>query len=317
VTRRLDDPHWPTAGQWIAGRHRPDPLGTVGLLGIPLCKGSITPGRCDLAPDAIREALERFSTYDLAEGHDLCDLAVRDFGNLALADATPGEAAAEIVAVVSRRREEVDLLVIFGGDNSLTRPACVGSSQSLANCALLTLDAHLDLRDLDPGPTNGNPVRGLLDDGLSGSHIVQVGIQSFANSQVYTNVARAAGIEVITVEKVRSIGTAEAAARALARLGEGADTIYVDIDIDVLDRVFAPACPGSRPGGLLPFELFEAARMCGAYHKVAVVDLVEVDPARDCAQATVFAAARCFLSLASGFRSRFEAGGEAVRGAAG
>ena len=29
----------------------------------------------------------------------------------------------------------------------------------------MTLDAHLDLRDLDGGQTNSNPIRGLLEDG--------------------------------------------------------------------------------------------------------------------------------------------------------
>ena len=47
----------------------------------------------------------------------------------------------------------------------------------------MTLDAHLDLRDLEGGQTNSNPIRGLLEDGLPGHNIVQIGIQAFVNSQ--------------------------------------------------------------------------------------------------------------------------------------
>ena len=39
----------------------------VALLGAPMEAGSVTPGRCDLAPDAVRAALRRFSTYDLVD----------------------------------------------------------------------------------------------------------------------------------------------------------------------------------------------------------------------------------------------------------
>ena len=63
-----------------------------------------------------------------------------------------------------------------------------------ALCGLLTIDAHLDLRSLDGGLSNGNPVRALLADGLPGGQIVQVGLQSFANSAAYAEVAREAGI---------------------------------------------------------------------------------------------------------------------------
>jgi formiminoglutamase len=188
----------------------------------------------------------------------------------------------------------------------VTRPACRGLGLPLSQCALLTLDAHLDLRDLDHGPLNGNPVRGLLEDGLSGSHIIQIGIQPFANSAVYAKVARDSGIEVIDIHQVRSQGIAEVTTRALSRLGEIAARIYVDIDLDVLDRSCSPGTPGSRPGGLLPIELFAAARVCGAHPKVAAVDLVEVDPSKDISDMTVFAAASCLLSVASGFRARFE-----------
>ena len=42
-----------------------DRAAPVALLGAPMEAGSVTPGRCDLAPEAVRRALRRFSTYDL------------------------------------------------------------------------------------------------------------------------------------------------------------------------------------------------------------------------------------------------------------
>jgi arginase family enzyme len=170
----------------------------------------------------------------------------------------------------------------------------------------MTLDAHLDLRDLEGGQTNSNPIRGLLEDGLPGHNIVQIGIQAFVNSRPNMEVARSAGIRVVDVEHVRGRGIESVVRESLADLSRVARRIYVDFDIDVLDRAFAPACPGSKPGGLLPYELVSAARCCGASPKVVAVDIVEVDPEKDIADNTVMAAASCFLAFAEGLRSRIE-----------
>jgi len=36
----------------------------VGLVGAPLAAGSVTPGRCDLAPGTLRKVLVRIGRYD-------------------------------------------------------------------------------------------------------------------------------------------------------------------------------------------------------------------------------------------------------------
>jgi formiminoglutamase len=299
-----DDPHWPRASGWLAGAHAAGATQMLAVLGAPLRLGSITPGRCDLTPSAVRAALARFSTFDVETNRDLENIAVRDCGDLDLAELRPEAAFEPLANAVRGALAEADALVLLGGDNSITRPACHGAARSLSDCALLTLDAHLDLRDLDAGLTNGNPVRALLADGLAGAKIVQIGIQPFANSRAYFEVARAAGITVVPVNEVRARGIETVVTAALENLAQQAETIYVDLDVDVLDRAFAPATPGSRPGGITPAELRTAARVCGSHPKVKVMDLVEVDPTRDVADTTVFATAMCLLAFASGMLAR-------------
>jgi arginase family enzyme len=300
-----DDPKWPRAAAWLSGAHAANPACRLSVLGAPLRLGSITPGRYDLAPQAIREILSRFSTFDLEFDRDLTRIAARDLGDLPLSESTPGQALEPLSNAVSRALAETEALVLIGGDNSITRPGCHGAAGSVERCGLLTLDAHLDLRDLSPALSNGNPVRALLADGLPGPQIVQIGIQPFANSRAYFDVAREAGIRVVPVADVRAIGIERAVEQALDTLDPLVETIYVDVDLDVLDRAFAPATPGSRPGGLTPAELRSAVRLCGAHPKVRVVDLVEIDPTKDVADATVFAAGLCLLSFASGLLGRF------------
>jgi formiminoglutamase len=299
-----DDPNWPRASAWLAGDHAPEPVGTLVILGAPLHLGSISPGRCDLAPKEIRAALERYSTFDPDGGIDVRTLEASDLGDVDVAELRPEEALGPLADAVGSALGQADVLAVLGGDNSVTRPGCLGMAGSLDRLGLLTIDAHHDLRDLDDGLSNGNPVRALLADGLPGEHIVQLGIAPFANSPAYAELASDAGITVVTVDSVRHRGIDAVVQEALDALMERVDRIYVDLDIDVLDRAFAPGSPGSRPGGLRPPELFRAARMCGEHPKVMAIDIVEVDPAQDIGEVTLLGAARCLLSFASGVAVR-------------
>lgn len=300
------DPRWGRASDWLAGEHDVEPVGRLAVLGAPVRLGSITPGRCDLAPGAVRAALHRYSTYDVEANVDLDRLAATDLGDLDVEEATPDEALEPIADGLRRSLEGAEAAVLLGGNNSITRPGCHGVG--LEDVGLLTLDAHLDLRDLEGGLTNGNPVRALLADGLAGDRIVQIGIQAFANSAPYLNVAQEAGIHVITADAARARRVDTVVSHGLEHLAARAETIYVDLDLDVLDRVHAPAAPGSRPGGLTPTEVRLAAWVCGLHPKVRVLDLVEIDPMHDVADATALAAASFFLSFAAGLVARLSKG---------
>jgi arginase family enzyme len=294
------DPNWPRAGAWLRGYFNRNPgLGRLSVIGAPLSRGSITPGRCDLAPQVVRHALNGLSPYDVETGRDLCELNLSDLGDLPIAELSPEQAFVTLRDGVARALQQSDTVIILGGDNSITRPACRALGD---DCSLMTFDAHFDLRDLAGGLSNGNPIRALLRDGMPGSRIVQIGIQSFANSQPYAAVAAQAGIKVITADEVHTAGIEAAVARGLQSLPPG--RIYIDLDLDVLDRAYAPASPGSRPGGLAPWQVRRAARMCGADPRVAAIDLVEVDPEKDIFGMTAIAAATCLLSFATGVHQR-------------
>ena len=302
----FNDRNWPRASAWLEGDHLPHATGRLAILGAPARLGSITPGRCDLAPSAIRSALSRFSTYDVEHGRELRELIAQDFGDAAINDSPPEQAFEPIRDALALALHNSDAAVLLGGDNSIARPGCHALGP-LNKSGLLTLDAHLDLRDLDRGLTNGNPVRALLADGMPGPNIVQIGIQSFANSKAYHAVAIEAGIQVISADQVFAAGIEAVVSEALNRLARLVDSIYVDLDLDVLDRSFAPGTPGSRPGGLAPWQIRLAARICGLHSKVRVMDLVEIDPDKDIADATCLAAAVCLLSFASGLHERLQA----------
>lgn len=277
-----DDSQWPRASNWLAG-------GTDGtdlaVIGVPL-NDSITPGRCDLGPSAIRAALERFSTYDVDLAVDLADLAVKDFGD---ADAVETNSTCA---------------VLLGGDNNVTRVGMQSLGVPIHRCGLLTFDAHHDVRDTAEGLHNGNPVRALLEAGLVGQNVIQIGIQPFANSRAYSQFALDCGIGVVTADEVYSKGLDNVVSKSLAHLAANTDAVYVDFDVDVLDRAFAPGCPGARPGGLQPWMIRQAARLCGKAPIVRMIDVVEIDPSKDFNDITAMAAASFLLAFAAGLTSR-------------
>lgn len=298
-----EDPNWPRASHWLAQR-REGPI-ALSVLGVPL-NSSITPGRCDLAPGAIRQALDRYSLYDPDGGIDLASLAVADLGDATLTAASTEEVFFRTVQAIKKAAANTYAVAVFGGDNGITYPGMHALNLPFARCGLLTFDAHHDVRDLEGGLTDGNPIRALLRAGLPGSNIIQIGIQPFTNSPAYARIAREAGITVLTADEVCARGIDVAVTDALELLAAKTDGIYVDLDMDVLDRAFAPACAGSRPGGLQPWMLRRAAHLCGAHPSVRIIDIVEIDPTKDIADCTTLAAASFFLAFASGLVVRLK-----------
>ena len=73
----------------------------------------------------------------------------------------------------------------------------------------------------------------------------------FANTRRAHDKAKAAGISVRMARECRDRGLALVVAEELDRLAGLAEVIFVDFDIDVIDRSQWPASPGARPGGRL------------------------------------------------------------------
>ena len=129
-------------------------------------------------------------------------------------------------------------------------PQCSASACRSTSVGLITLDAHFDMRDLDQGLSNGNPVRALIEDGLPGANIAQVGLASFANSRADAR-GRGRGRQPGHHASTTSGATESRTAidRALDHVAH-CDAMVIDCDIDVIDRSQFPAAPGARPGGM-------------------------------------------------------------------
>lgn len=276
------------------------------LVGAPLGVGSVTPGRCDLAPAALRAVLKRIGRYDIDSAREL-STKVADHGDVALGGCSIEQATPLIRRAVAESVKRNALTVLIGGNNAVTRPGLLGMAGalglSLEQCGLLTLDAHFDMRGLEDGLTNGNPVRALREDGLPGRNVVQIGLAPFANSRAMHDDAANGGHLVISARQVRELRIGEAVERALKRL-EPCAAIMVDCDIDVISRAEFPGAPGARPGGMSALDFFTAVRRLAAVPTVRVIDLTEWDPPLDQTDLSALTAGRWLGEVLAGFECR-------------
>lgn len=290
---------WPNLSELLVGTGGSAP---VGLVGGPLAAGSVTRGNCDQAPQLLRQTLRRIGRYDVETRSEL-SAQISDRGDVDLAGLSIQEATGPLRDAVRSSASLHELTLFVGGNNAITRPAILGLGLPLERVGLITLDAHFDMRDTGEGLSNGNPVRALIEDGLPGRNIAQIGLASFANSRKMHEDAISHGNLVVTIGEVRRLGIWLAIDRALEQVRH-CEAIVVDCDIDVIDRSQFPAAPGARPGGMAANDFFYAVRRLASDRRVRLIDLTEWDPPLDSTDLSALTAARWVAECLAGFEKR-------------
>jgi formiminoglutamase len=283
------DPLWPRAHSLFNSEVSGQIDAT--LVGVPASQTSLSPTSAHESPRAIRSALLRYSTAHSNPRVALERLILRDAGNTTSPDSNEKLAIEELKKLM----EETRLLLALGGDNSITYSGVKATGAT----GLITLDAHYDLRD---GISNGSPVRRLIEAGLDGKKVVQIGIADFSNSTEYAKRAKDFGITVVPRSALRSRSVSDVWAEAISIAG---DKVFVDFDMDVCDRSVVPACPAAAPGGISADEIRQFAFLAGCSKAVLGADITEIDSTKDSSdERTVRLAALVVLELIAGLSTR-------------
>ena len=283
------DPLWPRAHSLFNSEFigRSD----VTLVGVPASQTSLSPTSAHETPKVIRNALMRYSNAHSDPRVSLERLTLRDAGDTT----SPDDNEESAIERLKELKAETNLLVALGGDNSITYSGVKGTGAT----GLITLDAHYDLRD---GISNGSPVRRLIDAGLDGKKVVQIGIADFSNSTEYAKRAKDFGITVIPRSSLRSRPLSDIWTEATSIAG---DKVFVDFDMDVCDRSVVPACPAAAPGGISADEIRQFAFLAGRSKSIIGADITEIDSTKDSSdERTVRLAALVVLELIAGLSTR-------------
>lgn len=291
--------------------HTPGQSFDVGLIGVPLSRSSISPSAASENPNAIRSVWKSFSSYNIDFDVDLSCLQIADLGDVKMhvTDIPRCHQNIENGIVEVLAKNPSFLPVSVGGDHSITNPIVKGLKKHLgaAKIGIIQFDTHFDLRSLqDGGPSNGTPIRGLIESRtIEGQHVVNIGLHGYFNSLALKQYADEQNVRYVTLREARKKGIEQVVQEAIQYLSERVDTIYVTVDIDVLDIAFAPAAPASTPGGMHSWELFEAVYLLGKEKRVCALDIVCLDPNRDHRDLiTVKTGAHVILNFLCGFAGR-------------
>ena len=169
------DPKWSRANTLFSASNS---NADFALIGVPAHESSISQTSAHLTPAAIRTALARYSTFSTSAAIDLTGNTFADLGDVQSPDGADGHA--RVKEAVKTLLNAHQLVVALGGDNSITYSVASGLWSDLSNVGLITFDAHHDLRD---GDSNGSPIWKLIQAGLPGKNIVQIGIADFAKDR--------------------------------------------------------------------------------------------------------------------------------------
>lgn len=300
----------PKVSEWIRPLAEKTTNPDVVLLGIPLSRSSISASFASENPDAFRRAWKSFSTYHIDYDIDLKDLQVVDVGNVKQHVTDIATCHQNITGAMKTIRNQFphSLPISIGGDHSITAMLVKGWKEAHPDeeIGILQFDTHFDVRDLKEfGPANGTPIRNVIESGyVKGENIYNIGLHGFFNTKSLKDFADEHGIHYLTMKETRRKGIENVVADALHDLATRVDTIYVTVDMDVLDIAYGPGAPAATPGGMRTDELFDAVYQAGLHEKVKAMDLVCLDPFRDVAESTVKSGVYTMLSFLTGVKSR-------------
>jgi formiminoglutamase/agmatinase len=224
-------------------------------------------------PAVLREALAGVKTHHFEAGP--VD-SLGDAGDVTIPDGSVREVQAAVRAAAASVHEAESLPVFLGGDNSLSY-ANVAPLLDDGPVAVVSFDAHLDCREVRSEPSSGTPYRQLYEAGLD--RLTVVGARHFETSTQYADFLDDRGGTVVTSDEV---GTdRDAALERVADALDGAETVYVSVDLDVLDAAAAPGVSAPTPGGLTARELFALVREVARDDRIAGFEVVECAPPLD------------------------------------
>lgn len=263
----------------------------VRLVGVPWDATTLGRKGSRLAPDAIRRELGRLHPYDAREGKPVSWLAGRDL--------TLSEEHSDLLRSVARAAEQEERidpeapLVLLGGDHAVAYAGAMACRRRFPHLQVVSVDAHLDLRGTDQGPSNGNWATRWLTE--THAPYTVLGVGRFANDAELFERARKENVRWVGAWTIREQGVPAALKPELDRV-RGKD-IYLSVDVDSVDQSSAPGASSPAVEGLSVVEAVAIVRALRGTARVRGFDLCEVNPTVDPAGITPRLAAHLLLSF--------------------
>lgn len=292
VVRLLDDK------ATTAGPPQPGRDGDLAVVGFCSDEGvRRNQGRVGAAkgPAALRTALAPLALHE--------QFSVLDAGDIPVEDQDLETGQRHLGMTTARLLDQHPLVIVLGGGHETAYGSYLGLSRStrLTNgrrLGILNLDAHFDLRD-ETQPTSGTPFRQIAQAEQHAGrpfHYAALGISRPGNTRALFGAAADLGVRYLIDEDcaVHPGRVSEFVEEFLARI----DVLHLSIDLDVLPASVAPGV--SAPAGYgVPLDVVHSVcRQVAGSGKLALMDVVELNPTFDLDNRTARTAARLITTVA-------------------
>jgi agmatinase len=284
----------------FGGRQKPFEKANYVIFGVPFDATSTYRSGARFGPNAIRQASLNIETYSFRSGVDLEDLSLYDAGDLNVS-----MDAKQTVDLTRLVVEDIlaagKMPVALGGEHTVTLGIAKGLGAKAAKTAIVSFDAHLDLRAEFMGVTLSHTTfMHLISKQVKPAKIIEVGTRSACKEELAY--AKKAKVGFFTSQQIIKQGSEQVIAELKQKL-EPYENVYLTVDMDVLDPAYAPAVQNPEPEGINPTALLDiACALCDK--RVVGLDVLEIAPIYDQGVSAVVAAKVVFELLCQLEKSR-------------
>ncbi len=247
------------------------------ILGVPFDITSTYRTGARFGPAAIRQASLNIETYSFRTGVDVEELRLHDIGDLHVASDTKKmlEALGSVTEEIVKKGK---ILATIGGEHTITLGIAKGLGDLASKTAIISFDAHLDLRDEFLGlKVSHTTFMRRISENIKPARIIEVGTRAICKEELAY--ARKAGIKFFTIPQIREYGS-EKIAQQLKDDVARYKHIYLSVDMDVLDPAQVPAVQNPEPDGLDMYTLLNIlSHVCD--NRVLGFDVIEIAPNYD------------------------------------
>ncbi len=247
------------------------------ILGVPFDTTSTYRTGARFGPTAIRQASLNIETYSFRSGIDVEDLALYDCGDLHVS--TDAQKTVDMLKlVVEDILAAKKMPVSIGGEHTITLGIAKGLGALAKKTAIVSFDAHLDLRREFLGLTLSHTTfMQLINEKVKPAKIIEVGTRSVCKQELAY--AKKAGVEFFTSQQILKEGAGQVAKMLKEKL-EPYENMYLTVDMDILDPAFAPAVQNPEAEGINTTQLLDI--VCDLCDKRVVgFDVLEISPIYD------------------------------------
>lgn len=243
-----------------------------GIIGVPFDSTSSYGPGSRFGPTTVREASYSFENYNISFNSEL-NKTFYDFGNI---NVTYGNCKKTMKILEETINELVDVgikPITIGGEHSLSIAPikALTSKYNIEDMIIIHMDAHMDIIDEYQGEkcSHATIMKRIHD--LNPKEIIEIGIRS-ASLEEKEFVDTQDNIAIFTSKETKE--NFESIEEKITKIDSN-NPIYLSIDIDVLDPLYAPKVGNPIPNGISP-EIIEKILEILANKNVIGFDLVEV-----------------------------------------